>query len=99
MLFASSLARSPLNSSRVFVVVVVVTVTVITVPSFDLICLSNLSLTPLVLHRPMAEGKFDLPDDLLPSKPSDHPWTPKGINLNLFDSIESESMRGFRLLI
>ncbi|KAH9708077.1 GYF domain-containing protein [Citrus sinensis] len=26
----------------------------------------------------MAEGKFDLPDDLLPSKPSDHPWTPKG---------------------
>ncbi|KAL9420626.1 hypothetical protein AB3S75_038237 [Citrus x aurantiifolia] len=26
----------------------------------------------------MAEGKFDLPDDLLSSKPSDHPWTPKG---------------------
>lgn len=68
-------------------------------PSYDLICLSNLSLTPLVLHRPMAEGKFDLPDDLLSSKPSDHPWTPKGIILNLFDSVESESMRGFRLLI
>ncbi|KAK1552030.1 hypothetical protein Q3G72_009157 [Acer saccharum] len=26
----------------------------------------------------MAQGKLDLPDDLLSSKPSDHPWTPKG---------------------
>ncbi|KAL5827156.1 hypothetical protein ACOSQ3_018990 [Xanthoceras sorbifolium] len=26
----------------------------------------------------MAEGKFDLPDDLLSSKPSDHLWTSKG---------------------
>ena len=29
-------------------------------------------------HCLMAEGKFDLPDDLLPSKPFDRPWTSKG---------------------
>ncbi|XP_044490151.1 protein ESSENTIAL FOR POTEXVIRUS ACCUMULATION 1-like isoform X2 [Mangifera indica] len=32
----------------------------------------------------MAEGKFDLPDDLFTSKPSDRPWTPK-------DHLTSES--------